>query len=219
MKIGGGACAYVSKAESGKTLHKGGRVKSSSCSRRLDLLIHERRWHWHVWHTIFTQVIVFSKHIFSLVSFCLCFNFMFFFISLYLFLSFYVFNIFFVIRVCICDCILICICICICIHIFDMCDTPLWLKTWLKCFSQCVEGAVIYDTVKAWWWSDIIICHICQNICLMIIDRMEPGFNSNHIRTQDIYERFRFSKTFLFYQNMKLFKTESDTGESTFLQF
>ena len=70
---------------------------------------------------------------------------------------------------------------------------------------------------------DIIICVIyvktSLSIIFMIIDRMEPGFNSNHIRTQDIYERFRFSKTFLFYQNMKLFKTESDTGESTFLLF
>ena len=94
---------------------------------------------------------------------------------------------------------------------------------------------------------DIIICVIyvktSVSIIFMIIDRMEPGFNSNHIRTQDIYERFsktfryiktlqnssirtqdiyerfRFSKTFLFYQNMKLFKTESDTGESTFLLF
>ena len=70
---------------------------------------------------------------------------------------------------------------------------------------------------------DIIICVIyvktSVSIIFMIIDRMEPGFNSNHIRTQDIYERIRFSKTFLLYQNMKLFKTESDTGESTFLLF
>ena len=72
-----------------------GRVKSSSCSRRLDLLIHERRWHWHVWHTIFTQVIVFENTFFhwclSVYVSILCV----FCISLYLFLGFYVFNIFF----------------------------------------------------------------------------------------------------------------------------
>ena len=134
-----------------KNTSQGGRVKSSSCSRRLDLLIHERRWHWHVWHTIFTQVIVFENTFFhwclSVYVSILCV-----FVFLFIYFWAFMFSIFSSFCVCICDCILICVCICI--HIFDMCDTPLWLKTWLKCFSQCVEGAVIYDTVKAWWWSD-----------------------------------------------------------------